>query len=103
MADTAGKRYLGSSGRNEDSVARFEPNVFRPVAMQHQVVKVELHRGLGIPSHLNFAQRTLNARAAGGKERVQNRAERANGIGPRAASLSNHIDLDGAKVAQIDR
>ena len=66
----------------------------RLVAVQQQVVEVEVGNSLAITLDLNVAQAALGKRSAGSEQGIQQGAERTDGEAARLPRLAGDEDLD---------
>ena len=89
-----------TSGMKID-IAGFKPNVLALVAVQQQVVEIEVSDGLAAALDLDVAQAALGKRAAGSEQGIQQRAERTDGEAARLACLADDEDLDRPQLPKI--
>ena len=99
--DGAGDRGLRADDGDEDNVAGLELRVVTLVAAEKEVVEVEVDDGLVVALELDIAQAALWAGAAGGEQRVEQRAERADRERSGLAHLAEEEDLHGAQLAEV--
>jgi hypothetical protein len=71
------------------------------VAVEQEVVEIEVGDGDAVALDLDVAQAALGGGAAGGEEGVEQGAERADGVVAGLAGLADDEDLDGAELAEI--
>jgi hypothetical protein len=74
----------------------------RLVAPAQEIVNVEVGEGAIAAAQLDVPHRACRGGPAGGKERIDQRAERADGVRSRLPCASQNEDLDGAKLAHRD-
>ena len=96
--DVAGDGHLRPTGRNIYHVSGKQGGVLGHVAQYQQVVEIEVGDGLPIAPELNVAEGALNGRAAGGKQRGDQRAERTEGISSRTTGLADDEHLNRPKL-----
>ena len=82
-------------------VARLQADVFGLVSMQQQIVEIEVGDGLAAALHLNVAQAALRKRSTRGKQGIQKRAQRSDGIAAWLPRLADDEDLDGSQLPEI--
>ncbi len=70
FANAPRKRNLWPHGWDEDDISGEKPRVLRLVAIEQQVVKVEIGDGLVVALQQDVTHGALGAGAPGGKERV---------------------------------
>ena len=101
-AHFAGDRGGDADGRDEDHVARQQPRVVAGVAIQQQVVQVELLDDLSAALELDVTQRPDGRDAAARKQGVGDRRQSADRVGARLRRLTEYEHLDGAQRADRD-
>ena len=74
----------------------------RFVASAQEVVDVEVSEDAIVTAQLNVPHRSGGGGPAGGKERIDQRAERADSVRSRLPCAAQNEDLDRAKLAHRD-
>jgi hypothetical protein len=102
VVHAAGDGGLRSHGRDEDDVARHENHDLRLIAMQQQVVQVEVNVGPAGVLDLNIPHTALRQRAARGEERVVQRREGPDGVGAGPACRPHDKHLNRPQLTPVD-
>src|ERR1700679_3662504 len=100
-SDASQDRNLGTDVGDEDHVAWFEADIFGFVAVQQQVVQVEVGDCLAAALDLYVAQAALWDRAAGRKESIEKSAERTDSVTSGLSYLTDKKDLMGGELAEV--
>ncbi len=98
---TAADGRLWTDEGDEDDVAGNKADIVAFVSAQQQVIQIEVHQRFAVALHLNVAQRPVRQWSARGEDRVQQGAERGDGVAARAARLTDNEDLNGAQRSQV--
>src|SRR4029077_11134543 len=98
--DAAGESGQASDGRDVNHVARKKLGVFGFVATDDEVIKIEAGDVPALALQLGVAHGAVVRWPAGGKQGVDQRAERTHGVNAGAADLSDDKDLNGAELAK---
>ena len=88
--------------RNVKDIARLKANIFRLIAFDQKIVEIEIGYRRAIAADLNVPQRALCRWAAGNENRIDQSAQRTDGISSRIAGVAHHHYLNGAKAANVD-
>ena len=87
--------------RDVNHVSRQQRHIFRFVAAQKQIVKIELGNDLVAAFELNAAHRTAGRGAARSENRVHQRAKRTDSVVARLLRLTDDEHLNRTKLAEV--
>src|SRR5579864_7997217 len=99
IVDAAGHRDQRANRRHVNYVTWQELDIFGLVAIDQQIVKIEVGYGFGITPDLNVAQGAVFGWPARGEERVHQGAQRADGVSSWPLYLAHDVNLHGAQPA----
>ena len=102
VVDASRKRNLGAHRRDENNVSGRKRHILGLIAMQQQIVQIEMNDRLARPLQFNVAQAALRQRSPRGEQRIQQGGKRADGVGSRTARLPHYEHLDRPQLAEID-
>lgn len=100
--DRAQHRHAGASRGVDDDVPRQQPDVPVLVAVDDEVVEVQLGDDLAVTAQLDLAHAAVLGRAAAGEDGADQGRQAADGVVAWPARLPDDEDLDAAQLAQGD-